>query len=84
MAAVLYLVGALVTAFAPDFVVMVIGRFVYGIGIGLVIYLIPNLYCCLLALFIIILCFSQTFDANNVQVMMSLHFRISCLPIYTL
>lgn len=37
-AAIMYLVGALVTAFAPDLVVMVIGRLVYGIGIGLVIY----------------------------------------------
>lgn len=39
MASVLYLVGALVTALAPDLVVMVIGRFVFGIGIGLVIYI---------------------------------------------
>ena len=37
MPAVLYFVGALVTALAPDFVIMVIGRFVFGIGIGLVI-----------------------------------------------
>lgn len=35
LAALLYLVGALVTAVAPSFVVMVIGRFVFGIGIGL-------------------------------------------------
>ncbi|KAG5559023.1 hypothetical protein RHGRI_008819 [Rhododendron griersonianum] len=35
VASVLYLVGALVTALAPDLVVMVIGRFVFGIGIGL-------------------------------------------------
>ncbi|KAJ4721009.1 D-xylose-proton symporter-like 2 [Melia azedarach] len=41
LAAVLYLVGALVTAFAPDFVVMVIGRFVYGIGIGLAMHAAP-------------------------------------------
>lgn len=36
MAALLYLVGALVTALAPDFIIMVVGRFVFGIGIGLV------------------------------------------------
>lgn len=42
MASVLYLVGALVTALAPDLVVMVIGRFVFGIGIGLVIYIITS------------------------------------------
>lgn len=36
LAAFLYLVGALVTALAPVFAVMVIGRFVFGIGIGLV------------------------------------------------
>lgn len=35
LAALLYLVGALVTAVAPSFIVMVIGRFVFGIGIGL-------------------------------------------------
>ncbi|KMZ65696.1 putative Sugar transporter [Zostera marina] len=33
--ALLYLIGALLTAFAPNFPVMVIGRFIYGIGIGL-------------------------------------------------
>ena len=36
MAALLYLLGALVTAVAPNLPVMVIGRLVYGIGIGLV------------------------------------------------
>lgn len=36
MSSIVYLVGALITALAPDFVVMVIGRLVYGIGIGLV------------------------------------------------
>ena len=36
LAALLYLVGALVTAVAPSFIVMVIGRFVFGVGIGLV------------------------------------------------
>lgn len=35
LAALLYLVGALVTAVAPSFIVMVIGRFVFGVGIGL-------------------------------------------------
>lgn len=37
-AAVLYILGALVTAVAPDFPIMVIGRFIFGIGIGLVIH----------------------------------------------
>ncbi|EEF42346.1 sugar transporter, putative [Ricinus communis] len=41
VAALLYLVGALVTGLAPDFVVMVIGRFVYGIGIGLAMHAAP-------------------------------------------
>lgn len=36
LSAVLYFVGALLTALAPNFPVMVIGRFVYGTGIGLV------------------------------------------------
>lgn len=36
LAALLYLVGALVTAIAPNLPLMVIGRFVFGIGIGLV------------------------------------------------
>lgn len=36
VSAVMYLVGALLTALAPNFVIMVIGRFIYGIGIGLV------------------------------------------------
>lgn len=35
VASVFYLVGALVTALTPDFVIMVVGRFVFGIGIGL-------------------------------------------------
>ncbi|KAF0911037.1 hypothetical protein E2562_005424 [Oryza meyeriana var. granulata] len=34
-AAALYISGALVTGFAPDFVVLIIGRLLYGIGIGL-------------------------------------------------
>lgn len=38
LSSVLYLIGALITAFAPVYVVMVIGRFVYGVGIGLVRY----------------------------------------------
>ncbi|KAJ4822196.1 hypothetical protein Tsubulata_030998 [Turnera subulata] len=37
----LYLVGALLTALAPDFAVMVIGRFVFGIGIGLAMHAAP-------------------------------------------
>ncbi|KAI4295298.1 hypothetical protein L6164_035359 [Bauhinia variegata] len=40
-AALLYLVGALVTALAPDFPVLVIGRFVFGIGIGLAMHAAP-------------------------------------------
>ncbi|XVF30460.1 hypothetical protein REPUB_Repub16aG0059700 [Reevesia pubescens] len=40
-AAIMYLVGALVTAFSPYLVVMVIGRFVYGIGIGLAMHSAP-------------------------------------------
>ncbi|XP_050224749.1 D-xylose-proton symporter-like 2 [Mercurialis annua] len=40
-AAVLYLLGALVTGLAPDFAVLVIGRFVYGIGIGLAMHAAP-------------------------------------------
>uniref|UniRef100_J3LUA1 Major facilitator superfamily (MFS) profile domain-containing protein n=1 Tax=Oryza brachyantha TaxID=4533 RepID=J3LUA1_ORYBR len=34
-AAALYISGALVTGFAPDFVVLIIGRLLYGLGIGL-------------------------------------------------
>uniref|UniRef100_A0A7C8ZDE1 Major facilitator superfamily (MFS) profile domain-containing protein n=1 Tax=Opuntia streptacantha TaxID=393608 RepID=A0A7C8ZDE1_OPUST len=34
-AAMLYFVGALVTAVAPNFAIMVVGRFIYGMGIGL-------------------------------------------------
>ncbi|OMO89617.1 Sugar/inositol transporter [Corchorus capsularis] len=40
-ASIMYLVGALVTAFAPNLVVMVIGRFLYGIGIGLAMHSAP-------------------------------------------
>lgn len=36
MAALLYFVGALIEALAPDYAVLVIGRFVFGLGIGLV------------------------------------------------
>ncbi|XP_022744011.1 D-xylose-proton symporter-like 2 isoform X3 [Durio zibethinus] len=39
--AIMYLVGALVTAFSPNFAVMVIGRFAYGIGIGLAMHSAP-------------------------------------------
>ncbi|KAK3042773.1 hypothetical protein RJ639_001046 [Escallonia herrerae] len=41
VAATLYLVGALMTALAPDFAVMVVGRAVYGIGIGLAMHAAP-------------------------------------------
>ncbi|CAL4928129.1 unnamed protein product [Urochloa decumbens] len=34
-AAALYILGALVTGFAPNFVILIIGRILYGIGIGL-------------------------------------------------
>ncbi|CAN6302968.1 unnamed protein product [Urochloa humidicola] len=34
-AAALYILGALVTGFSPNFVVLIIGRIIYGIGIGL-------------------------------------------------
>lgn len=37
----LYLVGALLTALAPEYSMMVIGRFVYGIGIGLAMHAAP-------------------------------------------
>lgn len=40
-AALLYLVGALITALAPDLAIMVIGRFVFGIGIGLAMHAAP-------------------------------------------
>ncbi|KAM7272721.1 hypothetical protein ACFE04_027384 [Oxalis oulophora] len=41
VASLMYLVGALVTGLAPDFPVMVIGRFVYGTGIGLAMHAAP-------------------------------------------
>lgn len=41
LSAVLYFVGALLTALAPNFPVMVIGRFVYGTGIGLAMHAAP-------------------------------------------
>lgn len=41
LAALLYLVGAFVTALAPDLVIMVIGRFIFGIGIGLAMHAAP-------------------------------------------
>ncbi|KAB1205533.1 D-xylose-proton symporter-like 2 [Morella rubra] len=40
-AALCYFVGALVTALAPDLIVMIIGRFVFGIGIGLAMHAAP-------------------------------------------
>ncbi|TKY67851.1 D-xylose-proton symporter 2 [Spatholobus suberectus] len=41
LAALLYLVGALVTALAPNFTVLVLGRLVFGIGIGLAMHAAP-------------------------------------------
>ncbi|KAF8379004.1 hypothetical protein HHK36_028431 [Tetracentron sinense] len=41
LSSLLYLVGALVTALAPDFPIIVIGRFVFGIGIGLAMHAAP-------------------------------------------
>ncbi|EYU43459.1 hypothetical protein ABFS82_06G143600 [Erythranthe guttata] len=41
LSSVMYFVGATVTAFAPTFVVLVIGRVVYGIGIGLAMHAAP-------------------------------------------
>lgn len=36
VASALYAVGGLITGFAPDLVGLIIGRFIYGTGIGLV------------------------------------------------
>ncbi|KAL1550626.1 Vacuolar glucose transporter 1 [Salvia divinorum] len=41
VSAVTYLVGGLLTALAPSFALMVIGRFIYGIGIGLAMHAAP-------------------------------------------
>ncbi|PIN23501.1 putative transporter (major facilitator superfamily) [Handroanthus impetiginosus] len=41
VSSLMYLIGALVTALAPNFVIMVIGRFIYGIGIGLAMHAAP-------------------------------------------
>ncbi|KAK4256164.1 hypothetical protein QN277_009066 [Acacia crassicarpa] len=41
VAALLYFIGALIEAFAPDFAVLVIGRFVFGLGIGLAMHAAP-------------------------------------------
>ncbi|XP_043716458.1 D-xylose-proton symporter-like 2 isoform X2 [Telopea speciosissima] len=41
LSSLLYLVGALITVLAPDFLVLVIGRFVFGIGIGLAMHAAP-------------------------------------------
>lgn len=38
MSALFYFLGALVTAFAPVYVILVIGRLLFGVGIGLVRY----------------------------------------------
>jgi MFS family permease len=36
VAAFLYFSGALITGYAPDLVILIIGRLIYGTGIGLV------------------------------------------------
>lgn len=36
VASIFYLVGALITSTGPNFAMMMIGRFIFGIGIGLV------------------------------------------------
>ncbi|WOL09517.1 D-xylose-proton symporter-like 2 [Canna indica] len=41
LSSVLYFAGALLTALAPNFFVMVVGRFVYGTGIGLAMHAAP-------------------------------------------
>ncbi|KAK4789399.1 hypothetical protein SAY86_020718 [Trapa natans] len=41
LAALLYFVGAIITALAPDLAIMIIGRFVFGIGIGLAMHAAP-------------------------------------------
>ncbi|XP_047320847.1 D-xylose-proton symporter-like 2 [Impatiens glandulifera] len=41
LASILYFIGALVTGLAPNFVIMVIGRFIFGIGIGLAMHAAP-------------------------------------------
>ncbi|CAN7052159.1 unnamed protein product [Brassica oleracea var. botrytis] len=41
LAALLYLVGAIVTAVAPVFYVLIIGRLMYGIGVGLTMHAAP-------------------------------------------
>ena len=44
LASVLYILGGLVTGFAPSLNVLIVGRLLYGIGIGLVSLLSPNSY----------------------------------------
>ncbi|KAK3153417.1 hypothetical protein QOZ80_2BG0172300 [Eleusine coracana subsp. coracana] len=41
LASISYLIGALLTAAAPNFPIMVVGRFLYGIGIGLAMHAAP-------------------------------------------
>lgn len=36
ISALLYILGSLVTSVAPDFAVLVVGRLIFGLGIGLV------------------------------------------------
>uniref|UniRef100_A0A7N0VAC2 Major facilitator superfamily (MFS) profile domain-containing protein n=1 Tax=Kalanchoe fedtschenkoi TaxID=63787 RepID=A0A7N0VAC2_KALFE len=41
VASSLYLIGALVTALAPNFAILVVGRFIFGFGIGLAMHAAP-------------------------------------------
>ncbi|OEL31957.1 D-xylose-proton symporter-like 2 [Dichanthelium oligosanthes] len=41
LASISYLIGALLTAAAPNFAIMVVGRFLYGIGIGMAMHAAP-------------------------------------------
>uniref|UniRef100_M8B887 D-xylose-proton symporter-like protein 2 n=1 Tax=Aegilops tauschii TaxID=37682 RepID=M8B887_AEGTA len=41
VSSIMYLIGALLTAVTPNFLIMVVGRFLYGIGIGLAMHAAP-------------------------------------------
>lgn len=41
LSSILYLIGAAITAFAPIYAILVIGRFTYGVGIGLAMHAAP-------------------------------------------
>ncbi|VFQ91554.1 unnamed protein product [Cuscuta campestris] len=41
LSSILYLIGAAITAFAPIYAILVIGRFIYGVGIGLAMHAAP-------------------------------------------